>query len=271
MTSVIIASFVFCIGIGLIFAAFFQPRAGDTYKVRFSDFLIKLLPSAGENDESNLRLAGITQEVYAMQRFGGFVVGLVGGFILSLVLGSGPLWTAATVTSLAVGGWFFPMLGIRDTAKKARSELDQVIRVWVVLVAQQVSAGVDPSVAMLDAAQMGKRPAWRLLYRYLLAAQEDRRAVWEGLSDVVQRYGVYTLMPAVSALGLAAERGTRVSEAVLVAASTLWEDTISRQRESAAQQSQIVVLPATGIALALAGILIYPPFTFLTGGGVSGL
>ena len=75
----------------------------------------------------------------------------------------------------------------------------------------------------------------------------------------------------VSALGLAAERGTRVSEAVLVAADTLWRETNSREREKASRRAQIIVLPATFVALALAGILVYPPFTSLTGGGVTGL
>ena len=88
----------------------------------------------------------------------------------------------------------------------------------------------------------------------------------------MERYGVHSLAPVVSALGLAAERGTRISEAVLVAADTLWRDTTSREREKAARRAQVIVLPATGVALALAGILVYPPFTSLTGGGgVGGL
>ncbi|MCY4632777.1 MAG: hypothetical protein OXE75_18100, partial [bacterium] len=72
-------------------------------------------------------------------------------------------------------------------------------------------------------------------------------------------------------LGLAVERGTRVSDAVLNAARSLWENTVSAEREKASRRAQIVVLPATGVALALAGILIYPPFTSLTGGGITGV
>ncbi len=40
-------------------------------------------------------------------------------------------------------------LGVRDTARRARVELDQVVQAWIVLVVQQVSAEANPSTAML--------------------------------------------------------------------------------------------------------------------------
>ncbi len=265
MTAEVIAGTMFVVGLGVLIAAFLPPRSPGSSSFRES--LLELLPAINEGEEQNLRLAGITSEAYSMQRLIGLVVGLIVGPFASVLLGRGLVGTALLVVGAVAMGWFLPMLGVRDTAKKARAELDQVIRVWIMLVAQQVSAGVDPSVAMLAAAQTGKRPSWRLLHRFLVAAQQERRAAWEGLLDIVERYGTHTLTPVVSALGLAAERGTRISEAVLVAAKTLWDDTNSREREAAGRRAQIVVLPATGIALALAGILVYPPFFFLTGGG----
>ena len=231
-----------------------------------------LLPTVKAGDEQNLRLAGITPEAYAVQRFGGLLGGLAAGALISVLLGRGPVGTVLVVGAVGAAGWLLPMVGMRDTAKKARLEIDQIVRVWIALVAQQVSAGSDPTVAMLDAARIGRRDKWRLLHRFLLAAQQDRRPAWAGLSDLVDRYGIHSLAPVVSALGLAAERGTRVSEAVLAAADTLWRDTTAKEREKAASRAQIIVLPATGVALALAGILVYPPFTSLTGGGgVGGL
>lgn len=267
MTAAVVAGIMFCSGLGILIAAF-APSRPPSAKAQssFNESLLELLPTIKEGEEQNLRLAGIAPQTYAMQRFIGLVAGLLAGLLGSLLLGRGPVGTVVLVIAAVAGGWFLPMLGVRDTAKKARVELDQVIRVWIVLVAQQVSAGVDPSVAMLAASQTGKRPSWRLLHRFLVAAQQERRAAWEGLRDIVERYGIHTLTPVVSALGLAAERGTRISEAVLVAAKTLWDDTNAREREAAGRRAQIVVLPATGIALALAGILVYPPFTSLTGG-----
>ena len=228
-----------------------------------------LLPTIKEGEEQNLRLAGITPESYAVQRFGGLLGGLAAGAVISFLWGRGPIGAVLLVAAVGAGGWLLPMLGVRDTAKKARTEIDQVIRVWIALVAQQVSAGVDPTVAMLAAARIGRRDSWRLLHRFLLAAQQDRRPAWEGLVDLVERYGIHSLTPVVSALGLASERGTRVSEAVLVAAENLWRESTSREREKAASRAQIIVVPATGVALALAGILVYPPFTSLTGGGIT--
>ena len=237
-----------------------QRPAGETLR--------DLLPTIKEGEEQNLRLAGITPESYAVQRVGGLVGGLAAGLVLSVVLGRGIIGTLLITIMVGAGGWVLPMMGVRDTAKKAREEIDQVIRVWIALVAQQVTAGVDPTVAMLAAARLGQRNSWRILHRFLLAAQQQRRPAWEGLVGIVERYGIHSLAPVVSALGLAADRGTRVSEAVLVAADTLWRETTSRERERAGRRAQIIVLPATGVALALAGILIYPPFTSLTGGGI---
>lgn len=243
-----------------------ERRSGDRNP---GETLRDLLPSVKEGEEQNLRLAGITPEIYALQRIVGLVIGLIVAALILVTTSRGPTSTVLLVVVGAAGGWFLPMMGVRDTAKRARLELDQIIRLWIALVAQQIQAGVEPSVAMLAASQAGQRNSWRLLHRSLLAAQNDRRPTWEGLVDLVDRYGIHTLAPVTAALGLAAERGTRISEAVLVAADTLWRETVSREREKAGRRAQIIVLPATGVALALAAILIYPPFTSLTGGGVA--
>lgn len=277
MTAAIAAGLVFALGLGLLMAAVRRPQPKTEPRSDYAGSLTGALPLTGalrrvsDGEQQNLRLSGITPQAYAIQRLAGLIGGAAAGLILSvLLLRRGPVGTAV-ITLLAVAvGWFLPMLGARDTARRARAELDQIIRVWIMLVAQQVSAGVDPSAAMLATAQLGQRPNWRLLYRFLLRAQQERRPVWEGLVDLVERYGIHSLAPIVSALGLAAQRGTRLSEAVLAAAETLWEDSNSRQREAADRWAQIIVVPATGVAIALAGILVYPPFTNLTGGGIVG-
>ncbi|MCY4422480.1 MAG: hypothetical protein OXC06_05360 [Acidimicrobiaceae bacterium] len=268
---VMVAGLLFFAGVVLVAVGVVGPPARSRSSHTPGETLRDLLPTIKEGDEQNLRLAGITPESYAVQRFAGLVVGLVVGAVISVAMGRGPLGTGLFVVATAAAGWLLPMLGVRDTAKKARAEIDQVIRVWIALVAQQVAAGMDPSVAMLSAARAGQRNSWRLLHRFLLAAQQDRRPAWEGLGDIVNRYGIHTLAPVVSALGLAAERGTRMAEAILVAADTLWRDSTAREREKAASRAQIIVVPATGVALALAGILVYPPFTSLTGGGITNL
>lgn len=224
---------------------------------------------AGE--QQNLRLVGITPAAYARQRVVGLLGGLAAGILISLLTGRGPTGFALLTVLCTLAGWTLPLLGVRDTAKKIRNEMDRIVRYWAILVAQQVTAGADPATAMLAAARAGRRPGWQLLHRFLLAAQQERRPLWEGLTDLVDRYDIKNLIPIVSSIGLAVGRGTNLSEAVLVAADSLWEGEVSREREKAARRAQIIVLPATGVALALAGILIYPPFTALTGGGITGI
>ncbi len=266
----ILAGLAFFAGLGLLVAGIVVGRRGEATP-RPGPSLRDALPTVSEGEEQNLYLAGIPPEKFARQRIGGLVGGAVAGLILSMLLGRGLVGTIVVTAIATALGWVLPLMGVRDTARKARVELDRIVRLWVVLVAQQVSAGVDPSTAMLAAARAGDRPNWRLLYRFLLAAQQERRQPWEGLVDLVERYGIYSLTSVTSALGLAAQRGTRISDAVLSAADTLWKETMSTEREKAARRAQIIVVPATGIALGLAGILVYPPFTSLTGGGIAGI
>ena len=232
--------------------------------------LVSLLArEAGE--QQNLRLVGLTPLAYARQRILGLLGGLAAGVVIAILMGRGPAGFVLLVGGCALVGWILPLLGVRDTAKKVRAEMDKIVRYWAILVTQQVSAGADPAAAMLVAARAGRRTGWRLLHRFLLAAQQERRPPWEGLVDLVDRYDINNLVPIVSSIGLAVGRGTRLSEAVLVAADSLWDDEISRERENAARRAQIIVLPATGVAIALAGILVYPPFASLTGGGITGI
>ena len=219
----------------------------------------------------SLRLAGMTVAEFTRQRLIGTLGGLAAGVILAVLMGRGPLGTGILAVLVACFGWLLPMLSVRDTARKLRTEIDQIVRMWVVLVAQQVGAGIEPAAAMLQAAQAGTRPGWRLLHRFLLGAQQERRGTWEGLRDMVDRYGIRSLEIIVSSLGLAAGRGTRLSEAILGSAESLWKEHMAKEREQATRRSQLVVVPATGVALALAGILVYPPFTSLSGGGIAGL
>ncbi|MCY4176536.1 MAG: hypothetical protein OXD37_09460 [Acidimicrobiaceae bacterium] len=240
----------------------------DPARRRSGSRLRDLLPTFSSGDEANLRLAGITPELYGLQRVLGMLGGLAVGVPLGLVWRGPGLGALVVAALLATTGWVLPMLGMRDAANRARAEFDTVTRVWIALVALQVRAGATASEAMMQAARVGRRPAWVLLYRHLLAAQQQRRPAWEGLSDIVERYDMRSLAPAVAALGLAAQRGTRVSDAVLAAADTLWRDSLSRDRERTLRRAQLVVLPATLVALGLAALLVYPPFSALTSGGL---
>lgn len=269
MSAAIAAGLLFCGGITLLTAAVAGSRLGRS-RPRAARLVTKMLPRAREGEVQDLRLAGIVQQHYAIQRLIGLFAGITIGAVIAATWADDLLATLALSALLGFAGWQLPRQGARDTARNARAELDHVIRLWIVLVAQQVTAGVEPASAMLTAAEAGTRPGWLLLHRHLLTAQNERRPAWEGLVELVERYGLHNHAPAVAAFGLAAERGTRISDAVLVAAESLWRDNLQREREAAERRNQIIVLPATGVALALAAILVYPPFVSLTGGIIVG-
>jgi hypothetical protein len=263
------AGLLFFSGVALLVVSAVRPRLRRQAREGMS-LSTKMLLGAKESEVADLRLAGTVPQHYALQRLIGLFAGLTAGAAIAALWVDDLVATLALAALLGFAGWQLPRQGARDTARKVRSELDHVIRLWIVLVAQQVSAGVEPASAMLTAAEAGTRPTWRLLHRHLLTAQNDRRPAWEGLVDLVEHYGLHNHAPAVAAFGLAAERGTRISDAVLVAAETLWRDNLQREREAAERRNQIIVLPATGVALALAAILVYPPFVSLTGGIIAG-
>ena len=236
-----------------------KPRAA-------SASLWELAPEPKPGRAADLLLAGVTPRAYLAQRAAGLIGGLAAGAAAAAWWTSTATAAFGAVAVFALAGWLVPYQGVRDATKRARTELDQVVRLWIVLAAQQVAAGAEPAHAMLAAAQAGQRPTWRLLHRHLARAQNERRPASEGLSELVERYGLASLAQAVGAFGLAARRGTRMADAVLAAADNLWRDTMQREREAAERRNQIIVLPATAVALALAAILIYPPFVSLTGG-----
>lgn len=255
----------FACGAALVIAALTGTSARRSLRTA-SVNMWELLPEPKPGRAADLLLAGVTPRAYFAQRTASAAAGLAVGAVAAAWRTSTSTAAIVTVALCALAGWLVPYQGMRDAARRARAELDQVVRLWIVLAAQQVAAGAEPANAMLTAAQAGRRPTWRLLHRHLASAQNERRPASDGLSELTERYGLANLTQAVGAFGLAARRGTRTADAVLAAADNLWRDTMQREREAAERRNQIIVLPATAVALALAAILIYPPFVSLTGG-----
>ena len=255
-------------GVGLVAAALARRPAQRPSRAAPVGIWARLsAPRPGRT--ADLLLAGVTAQKYLAQQIAGLAGGLAAGALAAAWWTNTAPAAIAAVAAFASAGWLAPRQGVRDAAKRARVELDQVVRLWIVLTAQQVAAGAEPAHAMLSAAQAGRRPTWRLLHRHLRAAQNERRPASDGLAELTERYGLASLDQTVGAFALAARRGTRTSDAVLAAADNLWRDTMQRERETAERRNQIIVLPATAVALALAAILIYPPFVSLTGGIVT--
>ena len=265
---VLLAACAFAAGAAAVIAAAAAPRQRPARRSA-AIVLAGMLPQPASR-RADLLLAGITPHAYAARRAAGLAGGLAVGTAAAVLWTRTPAAAAGTLTLTAFAGWQLPAQSVRDASRRARAELDQVVRLWIVLAAQQVSAGADPDAAMLSAAGTGQRAGWRLLRRHLQAASNERRPAAEGLAELVERYGLSGLAAAVGAFELAARRGTRMADAVLAAADSLWRDTLGREREAAERRNQIIVLPATAVALALAAILIYPPFVSLTGGIVTG-
>ena len=262
---VLAAAGVFTAGAAVAVAAVAAPRERPA-RHGTAEAMLRLLPEPRQSRRADLRLAGVTPRTYAAQRAAGLAGGLAVGAVAAALWTRTPVAAVLTVALVTVAGWQLPAQSVRDAARRARAELDQVVRLWIVLAAQQVSAGTDPETAMLSAAGVGRRVGWRLLHQHLQRAQNERRPAAEGLAELVERYSLTSLTAAVGAFELAARRGTRMADAVLAAADNLWRDTLGREREAAERRNQIIVLPATAVALALAAILIYPPFVSLTGG-----
>ncbi|MCY4515994.1 MAG: hypothetical protein OXB99_02005 [Acidimicrobiaceae bacterium] len=263
--SVLLAAGGFTAGAAVAVTAVVAPRARSVRRSA-AEAMLGMLPEPRPSRRADLRLAGITPRTYTAQRAAGLAGGMAVGTVAATLWTATPVAAAVAVTLIAVAGWQLPAQSVRDAARRARAELDQVVRLWIVLAAQQVSAGSDPETAMLSAAGVGRRTGWRLLHQHLRRAQNERRPAAEGLAELVERYSLTSLTAAVGAFELAARRGTRMADAVLAAADNLWRDTLGREREAAERRNQIIVLPATAVALALAAILIYPPFVSLTGG-----
>ena len=211
-------------------------------------------------------LAGVAPSRFlALQALGG-TAGAAIGICAAAARAATPLAAAASTALCVSVGWLLPGQRVRDTARQRRHDLGQAINAWMALTAQQVNAGAEPAAAMLAAAQANTTTPWQLLSRRLRAAQNERLPVAAGLAEIVRRYRLEGLDETLGALQLAAQRGTRLADAVIASARNAWQRQIARERETAQRHNQIIALPATAIALGLAAILVYPPLVSLTGG-----
>ena len=221
--------------------------------------------------QQNLRLAGVHEATFAIQRFAGLAGGVTAGVVGVEVLGLGGVLYVLAIMFTALVGWIAPGLGTASTAKKRRVEMNEVVRIWAMLVVQQVRSGKDPARAMLDASAAGTRVSWRLLRRFLLAAHQDQRSLWEGLERLAAAYGVESLTAITAATALASEQGVPLGDAVTSVSEAAWAEGTARKREQAGRRDQLAILPATLVAVSLALFVIYPPFvsltSALTGGG----
>ncbi len=214
----------------------------------------------------DIRMAGTTKEKLTIQRFSFLVVGLIVGAVL------GYFWQGLSLAVFLLGlvggllGWILPALAVRNKAKSRRNDAERVIRLWIVLAAQQVTAGMDPAPALLHSSAIGTLPTWKLLRWYMLDAQFNHQPLWDGLRKLDRDYGLRILASMVSALSLATDRGTRVSNALIAAGDLSWRSAIAAEEEQAARSEQIVVMPSTLIGVSLAVALVYPPMSSLTSG-----
>ena len=215
---------------------------------------------------SDLRLAGVAPATYLARQTLAATAGLCAGTLAATAWTATPIATAAVIAACTAAGWLLPAQSVRDTARQRRRDLHAAVNAWIALTAQQVNAGAEPAAAMLRAAHANRTLAWKLLARHLHAAQNETRPAADGLGGLADRYRLDGLDETLSALALAARQGTRLADAVLAAADNQWQRHAAVEREAAQRHNQIIALPATAIALALAAILIYPPLVSLTGG-----
>lgn len=215
---------------------------------------------------ADLRLAGTAPCTLRARQTLAAAAGLTVGALAAAAWNAAPSATTAAAAACATAGWLLPAQAVRDTARQRRRDLHAAVNAWIALTAQQVNAGAEPAAAMLRAARANRTLAWQTLARHLQAAQNQTRPAADGLADLAGRYQLDSLDETLSALALAARQGTRLADAVLTAAHNQHQRHIAAERETAQRHNQIIALPATAIALALAAILIYPPLVSLTGG-----
>lgn len=256
---------------GLLLCAAAAPARRERAGAAAASSIVRRAAARRLSDQraADLRLAGITPPAFLAQQALAAASGLLGGVLAGVEWTSTALGASAAPAACAAAGWLLPAQAARDTARQRRHDLQHAIGAWIALTAQQVHAGAEPAEAMLRAACANSTLPWQILARHLRAAQNETRPASDGLADLADRYRLDGLDETLSALQLAARRGTRLADAIVAAAANQWQRRIAAERETAQRHNQIIALPATAIALALAAILIYPPLVSLTGGIVA--
>jgi tight adherence protein C len=214
--------------------------------------------------DADLAIIGWTRPQLAARKIGYAVLGLVApsGLALVIILVAPGLvvFPVAAGLGLAVLGWLYPTMSVREAAAAARQEFRTNLESFLTLVAGERRARGSVEQALEEAAEISDSTPFVLMRRAIRRAALSGRKPWADLRDLADELDVPELRNLADIASVAADGGA-VYNTLLASARTLRHTQLSDARAEANEASERMSRPLALLVAALT-LFILIPFMF---------
>jgi tight adherence protein C len=229
---------------------------------RLGQFLSDRTPEKARHDLQNrLNLAGrpanLSPQDFQAIRYVAAVVFLAVGLLLGFLLGS-PLWVAILAVLGALGGFYGPVLWLRQKVDDRRREIQKALPDALDLLTIAVEAGLGFDAAM---ARVTDKFRNALSDEFAQVLQETRlgRPRLEALDDMGRRTGVEDLHSFVQAVIQSEQMGVGIAKILRIQSDEMRRKRRQRAQEKAAQATLKMMLPMVGCIFPTLWIVLLGP------------
>lgn len=188
-------------------------------------------------------------------------------WIFSLTVPSPIVVPVAATIGLGGAAWMLPNATLADQAKRARVEFRRGLASYLDLVALERNAGGSGTrQALENAARVADGWVFRRLADHLGRSRFVGVPPWEALHDLAAELHLPELDDLADVMRLAGEEGAQVVDTLRARSTALRAAILTADQASANAVGERMTVPATGMALMLAAILIAPALLRLATG-----
>ncbi|MEU0514924.1 type II secretion system F family protein [Amycolatopsis thermoflava] len=217
----------------------------------------------GANLVNDLRVLGRGTDTHLASKAVLALAGLLAPWLLQALLALGGLSPGLEVSLLAglvlAGlGFLAPDLDVRARAARQRREFRTALSAFLDLVWITLAGGAGVEAALLDAAAVGRGPAFDKIQRALDAAQLTRTTPWSILRRLGEELDIPELSELAASISLAGTEGARVRGSLAAKAQALRTHQVTDAEADAQAATERMALPVTLLFIGFLGFIAYP-------------
>lgn len=188
--------------------------------------------------------------------------------LLLVVADVGLGWKVPAVASflLALGGFLFPDISVRQEAERRRSTFRHALSAYLNLIRVLLAGGAGVDAALSDAVGIGKGWAFQQLRRALTTAKITRTTPWSALGQLGTELDVRQLAELAASISLAGTEGARVRASLVAKAAAMRTRELTDAEGGAQSATERMSLP---VVMLFGGFLVfigYPALASVLGG-----
>lgn len=212
---------------------------------------------------ADLRIAGRSADAHLSAKALLIVAGLLTPWLMQLVLALAGLAVAGEVPIfaalvLAPVGFVAPDLAVRARGTRLRREFRVALSAFLDLVSISLAGGSGVEAALVDAAAIGRGPAFGQIRRALRTAQFNRTTPWSALYRLGEDLDVAALAELAASMSLAGTEGARIRASLSAKAQTLRTHQTTDAEAQAHSATERMALPVTLLFFGFLSFIAYP-------------